>query len=390
MVKKLAAGTIVLLLAVMLGVIFLEQPITQTTSVFQDDQSYGSYKGKEIPYQVFNFFYQNCSNELQGQNTPEIRKMLLPYCMENRVQQVLIGADLAAEVGMAASQDQAKQNAVQEAKNLFDQQNQQQNTLEEDRLDFADWYRRVIQYSPISFRATQLSAGNFFRLFSEDLPESPVATDHQRRAKQGQIRVDIVAFNRQILETELSKTIASPESRQKKIEAIFQQVQNLDLDAKKTTLQDISRITGLTIHRGKSMPLSELSNVQTAYGNFNLLQPRFIARFRNLQKLEGMQIMGPIEIESSEPEGGGPSSKTLFLALRSLNIPAQRKFPQTKKAAGDGSAKPASVGGASGGATTAADAGGAASSDMQDIFLRMIMERQALRGNFDLKLPEFN
>ncbi len=351
--KSLFAGGVVLLLVLMVAILFLDQPLSDTTSTFRDSQSVGRFKSKNIPTKYANFFYQTCQKQLEDERSTEFRRLFMPYCIETQIKRLVVSEELAHNIGMEASKEQAKNQAMTEAKSYFEQQGDEVSA--EDQLTFADWYRRIIQYTPLDLRQKQLSSQNFYSQFSKKMDYSPSQLMEKKMSTDSKIQIEIISFNRQVLEQELQKTDSSEVSRNKKIEKIFSNIGKID---KNKGMAEVSRITQLSSIRTPPLNLQELANVQTNNGSINLLKDQFIGELTN--KKIG-KLLGPFtdEIENQ-------SSNTVFFTIRNIRLANSLTLLDMVKQTR--SEQP----------------------QLNELFLDYLVDEGAKRGNFQLSLPEIN
>jgi hypothetical protein len=152
-VKKIGAGLIIVILAIMMAITFSSQPIDEITSVIAGGSKIGTYDGKDISQQIFAYAMNNCRQRFESfGNIPD---SFINQCAASQLKEIYALSSIGESLGLTVSRETTEKEVLESVQELH---RQQQAMDEEDRLSIEEIYRREIATLSIQGRRLFTSA----------------------------------------------------------------------------------------------------------------------------------------------------------------------------------------------------------------------------------------
>lgn len=388
-IKKGAAGFIVILLALLMGVTFSSQPVDEILDVITGSSSIGRFDGESISPRIYGQVDNHCRD--QYREFGEIPDFLLQNCIEQGLQQMYVMPAVARRLGVNQSTSYTETQILEFVQQEF--QRQQTEALPDDRVSMRELYRLEMQRNPIDLRVRSASTENLFRLFREPFMASTNMAQAISDTAYITANMRIIKFNdadllrafgptvtvteEEILEEYENELSELPEEDQlsfeRRREALEDRVRNRKrqaavVEAKRSlssleeaSLEEVQGITRIAPVNVGLVSMDSLPSLQIPGGSrVDASAPEVLEAF--ISAADGQTTLaGPIQQAAGlQDSGSAASDATIFIEISGVQVsraPAARPDGQTDE-----------------------------NQMVSGLYLQHIIEKEAERGNFRLQV----
>lgn len=320
-IKKIGAGLLIIILAIMMGIMFSTQDISEITKILSGEDQVGSFQGKEISSRIYLLARNQCKRRYQAYG--DVPEFLISNCVNDEVQSLYAIPSIGEKLGVKVSERLVKNQIMEAVRYQFEQQQEYADT--DDHLSMKEIYNREIQYNPEDVRERIANTQAVVEVFKKfPYPEAMSIAD--LNAHQDRVSLNVIMYNNarllKILDNKvtvtaeevraeydkrqaeakteedkkpfdkLKKLIAAQlktENKQKKLSEVKSKLSEL---GDGPALNKVSEITGVAPEKRDNVELDRLAQMNFYGEKVNLALPALLVHLGDAHK---KSIIGPLQ-----------------------------------------------------------------------------------------------